>query len=132
MNPHCVLIVDDDPRYLDVLHAAVEAEGYRVLISDEPRRALSIARESRPHVILTDVAMPGMDGYELAAELAADSRTAAIPVVFMTACMQDTGPRRDYGAGPLRHIMKPFSIPFLMQELQRCIAQSLQKRVAHE
>ncbi len=79
-----VLIVDDDPTIVAVLQAALEDEGYNVLTAVNGG-ALPVAREQRPHVILLDIMMPGMDGVEVSRRLRADPATAKIPIVAMSA-----------------------------------------------
>lgn len=132
MNRHTVMIVDDDPRYLELLHFAMEAEGFVVVSVRDSLQAPALAQKHQPHVIVTDVAMPGIDGYELAAELGANRSTASIPVIFVTACSQEAGKRRSFDAKPLRHIMKPFSIPELTSMIRQSIGGNFQEQPVHE
>ena len=79
-----VLAVDDEPTNLQVLRQVLGAD-YRLLFATDGTRALQIARQQQPELILLDVMMPGMDGYTVCRTLKADAATRAIPVVFVTA-----------------------------------------------
>jgi len=83
-NSDVVLIVDDVPDNLSVLHDALDESGYTVLIATSGEAALQRAAQGLPDVILLDAMMPGMDGFEVARRLKADSRTTHIPIIFMT------------------------------------------------
>ena len=79
-----ILVVDDDASGREPLEVLLQSEGYRVATAASGRQALaSIARE-QPDMILLDVSMPGMDGYELASRIKADPGTAGIPIVMVT------------------------------------------------
>ena len=80
-----VLVVDDDPRILDSVTRMLGEEGAEVQATDKPETVVEKARESRPDLILLDVRMPGMSGYDVARQLREDPATMSIPVVLMTA-----------------------------------------------
>lgn len=80
-----VLVVDDDPRILDSVLRMLGEEGGDVQVTDEPETVLEKARASKPDLILLDVRMPQMSGYDVARQLRDDPVTMSIPVVLMTA-----------------------------------------------
>lgn len=80
-----VLVIDDRAASRETARATLDHGGYTVIEASEGRQALTLARESHPDVVLTDVLMPGMDGYQFVRELRSDPGTAGIPVVFYTA-----------------------------------------------
>src|SRR5512147_208094 len=80
-----VLIVDHDPRYLELLQFALESEGFQVVAARHPRNVQALAVSCHPDIVISDVAMPEMDGFDVAANLRADPRTADIPVIFLSA-----------------------------------------------
>src|SRR3990172_2949250 len=84
-NPARILVVDDEERNRRLLAAMLEAEGYAAAEAADGAQALDLARQSPPDLILLDIMMPGMDGYEVARALKADAVTKAIPVVMVTA-----------------------------------------------
>lgn len=79
-----ILVVDDDPLITDLLESALTSQGYHVRSAVDDA-ALQIARDLQPAVILLDITMPGMDGVEVCQRLRADPRTAAIPIIVMSA-----------------------------------------------
>ncbi len=79
-----VLIVDDMPDNLAVLHDALDESGYTVLVATDGASAIARAAQALPDIVLLDALMPGMDGFEVARRLKADEATAPIPIVFMT------------------------------------------------
>ncbi|MEI6727345.1 MAG: response regulator, partial [Actinomycetes bacterium] len=79
-----ILVIDDDPELTLTLGATLEAEGYDVLVANSGELGLELAYTRRPHLVLLDVAMPGMDGYEVCRELQF-GYTKDIPVIFLTA-----------------------------------------------
>ena len=77
-----ILLVDDMPANLDVLCALLEAEGYRISMAPNGQVALKIVAQALPNLILLDVVMPGMDGFEVCRRLKQDPATQDIPVIF--------------------------------------------------
>ena len=80
-----ILMVDDNPTNLQVLFQGLENEDYELLIAQSGEDALAIAREAHPQLILLDINMPGIDGYETCRRLKADSQTADSVVIFLSA-----------------------------------------------
>lgn len=80
-----VLVLDDGPTDREVLATVLRSAGYTVLEADAGERGLELARANRPDLIIANVLMPTMDGYELVRELRADASTVGIPVIFYTA-----------------------------------------------
>ena len=76
-----LLLVDDEPTNLQVLRHILQAD-YRLLFATDDERALQVAREQRPDLVLLDTMMPNLDGYAVCRALKADATTASIPVIF--------------------------------------------------
>ena len=76
-----LLLVDDEPTNLQVLRHILQAD-YRLLFATDGERALQVAREQRPDLVLLDTMMPNLDGYAVCRALKADATTASIPVIF--------------------------------------------------
>ena len=106
-NSDIVLIVDDVPESLSFLHDALDESGYTVLVATNGESALQRARQSRPHVILLDAVMPGMDGFEVARRLKADFSTQSIPVIFMTGLTETEHVVAAFSAGGADYVTKP-------------------------
>lgn len=109
MHKPQVLVVDDDPRYLELLQFALESEGFSVLVARDPRHVQALAVSCRPAAIISDVAMPEMDGFDVAAGLQADPRTSEIPLVFLTARSAESDRVVGIRSGAVEYITKPFS-----------------------
>ena len=102
-----VLIVDDVPENLALLHDALDEAGYTVLVATNGESALQRARQSLPDVILLDAMMPGMDGFEVARRLKADFATRHIPVIFMTGLTDTDSVVAAFAAGSVDYVTKP-------------------------
>ena len=102
-----ILVVDDAPDSLTLLHALLRDE-YKVKVASGGERALTIAfSEPQPDLILLDIMMPGMDGYEVCTRLKADSLTRHIPVMFLTAKSEEADEQRGLDLGAVDYITKP-------------------------
>ncbi len=103
-----VLIVDDTPANISVLLDSLEREGMKVLVARDGESALEQASYARPDLILLDVMMPGMNGFETCARLQAEESTRDIPVIFMTALAETGDKVRGFKAGAVDYVTKPF------------------------
>ena len=105
-----VLVVDDDPANIMILSQTLRPE-HDVLFATDALKALEIAFHRLPHLILLDVMMPGMDGYELCRRLKADAATAEIPVIFITSLEDKDSEIKGLQCGAVDYIPKPFNPP---------------------
>lgn len=113
-----LLVVDDEPANVEVLRDLLEALDYRTLGAGSGTAALAAARERRPDLVLLDVMMPGMNGFEVCRALKADPGTAGIPVVFVTALSAADDRVRGIDAGGDDFLTKPFSRPVLVARIR--------------
>ncbi len=102
-----ILVVDDEERNRRLLVAMLEAENYTAIEAADGTQALELARQSPPDILLLDVMMPGIDGYEVARALKADAATKAIPVVMVTALDDRDSRLRGLEAGAEDFVTKP-------------------------
>lgn len=107
-HPPCVLVVDDDPAMRLLCSINLQLEGLTVLEAADGRAGLARARAERPDLVLTDVTMPGLDGFELAEELRRDKRTRAIPLIFLSGETRAANDTRARALGALAYLRKPF------------------------
>ncbi|MCL6559450.1 MAG: diguanylate cyclase, partial [Firmicutes bacterium] len=104
-----ILIVDDSPENITVLGALLRLD-YTVRVATNGKKALKIVEsDNPPDLILLDVMMPGMDGYEVCRRLKADSRTRNIPVIFITARCGEEDEVKGFETGAVDYVTKPFS-----------------------
>ena len=104
-----ILLVDDDTTNLQVLHESLDGQGYKMLIAKNGKTALSIAQKANPSLILLDIMMPEMDGYEVCRRLKADISTDQIPVIFITALADDEDEAKGLALGAVDYITKPIN-----------------------
>jgi two-component system sensor histidine kinase/response regulator len=117
-NAPLLLVVDDDPVNVELLSELLEALDYRVAGALSGPAALEAARERRPDLVLLDVMMPGMNGYEVCRRLKADPATAPIPVVFVTALSDTEDKVQAIEAGGDDFLTKPFNRPLLVARIR--------------
>jgi len=102
-----VLVVDDTPENIQVLSAILKPS-YKVKAATSGERALKIARsDNPPDLILLDIMMPEMDGYEVCRQLKADDQTRSIPVIFVTGMSDDAGQQKGLALGAAAYLTKP-------------------------
>ena len=111
-NQPLILAVDDEASNLQLLRHILQDQ-YRLLFAKDGPRALELARQEQPQLILLDVMMPGMTGYEACRLLKADPVTAAIPVIFVTALAEADDEVIGFDAGAVDYITKPVSPPIV-------------------
>jgi CheY-like chemotaxis protein len=105
-----VLIVDDDPATRLLYALNLQLEGLVVLEAADGRSGLARAREERPDLVLTDVMMPGLDGFQLAEALRGDKRTRRIPFIFLSGETTAGHEARARELGALAYVTKPFDV----------------------
>jgi DNA-binding response OmpR family regulator len=125
-----VLIIDDDPRYLELLQFVLEDEGMEVRTLREPENAQATAVSWRPDVIVTDVSMPGLDGFGLVAGLKSDACTQNIPVIFATARGHSGEKHKGRNLGAVEYLTKPFSMSRLVERIRTLAKQTIADALA--
>lgn len=103
-----VLLVDDNPVNLQILFKALEGNGYNLLTATGGEEALAIAKQVKPSLILLDIVMPDMDGYEVCEILKQDPITEPIAVIFLSALEDSSAKVRGFDVGGVDYISKPF------------------------
>ncbi len=106
-----VLVADDDASIRMICRVNFEAEGFEVVEATDGPQAIELARRERPAVILLDVMLPGLDGFEVADDLLSDPDTAAIPIVFLSGRVDQEAQARGLQLGGIAYVTKPFD-PF--------------------
>jgi putative two-component system response regulator len=107
-----ILAVDDEASNLQLLRQILQ-DHYRLLFAKDGARALELVRQERPDLVLLDVMMPGMSGFEVCAALKANPATASLPVIFVTALTETDDELEGFEAGAVDYITKPVSPPIV-------------------
>ena len=118
-----VLVADDDPDILDLVEFRLEQPGYEVVTAKDGEEALALVRDRDPAVCVLDVMMPKLNGFEVVQAIREDAATRDIPVLFLTATVQDRDVARGFEVGGDDYLRKPFN----PQELQARVAALLKR-----
>jgi signal transduction histidine kinase/DNA-binding response OmpR family regulator len=117
-----ILVVDDTPANLRLLVSILVEQGYTVQLASDGRTALSSAQAEPPDLILLDIMMPDMDGYEVCKELKANERTRDIPVIFLSALNEVFDKVKAFSIGGIDYIIKPFHIEEVLAHVKTHLA----------
>jgi DNA-binding response OmpR family regulator len=123
-----ILVADDDPVIVRLLQVNFKLEGYEVDTAVHGEEALTKARETSPDLILLDVMMPGVDGWEVCRQLKEDATTRDIPVLFLSARAQEEDRRRGLELGVTDYVTKPFDPGELVALVERCLKDRQQSK----
>ena len=102
-----ILVIDDEPKNLPPIIEPLSDYGFRLLVAPDGERGLRSARLGVPNLILLDICMPGMDGFEVCAQLKSDPQTQAIPVIFLTALDDVENKVKAFEMGGVDYLTKP-------------------------
>ncbi len=134
-----VLVVDDERSIRMLCRVNLRASGMEVLEADDGNEGLELARRERPDLILLDVMMPGLDGWSVARELAADKSTKEIPIIFITARADPADRRLGEQLGGVGYVVKPFDpvgigelVEDVLTRLERGERDQLRRGIASE
>jgi len=116
-----VLVVEDDSDISHLLRMVLERDGHEALVADDGSRGLAMATRRRPDVIVLDIMMPFMDGFAVLEALREDERTAATPVLMLSAMQQESVEERCYRLGAQGFIRKPFDPDIFLGLLQELL-----------
>lgn len=139
MSSGFILVVDDNPTNLSVISQALRSVGWQVRIAVDGEDALSKVAQKQPELILLDIQMPGIDGFEVCRRLKADATTADIPIIFMTALADSVSKVKGLSLGAVDYITKPFEqdeaiarvrIHLQLRHLTHTLEQQVQERTA--
>ncbi|MGI0488246.1 response regulator [Pantanalinema rosaneae CENA516] len=130
LSASVILLVDDNPTNLNILVAALRDSGYKLRVAQDGESAIAQILYAQPDLILLDVMMPGIDGFETCRRLKANPTTQAIPVIFMTALTETFDKVQGFQVGAVDYITKPFEIDEVLIRIQTHLAiQKLQDQL---
>ncbi len=116
-----VMAVDDDPVIRSLLEVNLEMEGHEVVTATDGQDALNKVRSDPPDLILLDVMMPGLNGWQVAEQLKASPTTKDIPIVFLSARLKEADVRKGAELGVNSYVTKPFDPIDLMELVNRLL-----------
>ena len=129
----CILVVDDEEDTRELLRALLESEGYAVTTAADGEAALARVQETRPDLILLDIMMPEMNGYQVCERLKADPNTRDIPIIFISALEQTDDKVRAFAAGGVDYVTKPFQMKEVLARVATHLSlRALQQKLADQ
>ncbi len=111
----CVLVVDDEPQYIWATKINLEARGYHVLTAEDGQTALELTASQSPDLIILDIKMPGLSGYEVCQRI---REFSAVPIIMLTALAEDADKIRGLNLGADDYIVKPFNTAELLARME--------------
>jgi DNA-binding response OmpR family regulator len=121
MDGKRILIVDDEPDIVETLRMHLELENFECLVAHDGHRGLERAQNENPDLIILDLMLPGMDGYKVCRLLKFDERYKKIPVIMLTAQVQDEDRHLGEETGADHYMTKPFSVEKLIAKIRELL-----------
>ena len=119
-----ILIVDDSPTESFKISGVLKRHGHEVLAAESGEQALQVARDSQPDLILMDIVMPGLNGFQATRQLTRDPATSAIPVVMLTAKSQEADRIWGERQGARGYLVKPVDDSVLVATISQVLAEA--------
>ncbi|MBI2095332.1 MAG: response regulator [Candidatus Omnitrophica bacterium] len=116
-----ILLVDDEPNIIKVVGRRLEAEGFEVIPAMDGESAFEKARSGKPDLVILDLMLPGLNGYEVCRLLKAGAGTWNIPVIMLTARVQESDEARGFECGTDAYIGKPFRARELLDKIRQLL-----------
>lgn len=116
-----ILVVDDEPQNVTLITSRLKAHHYQTISASDGRSCIEMAIKEMPDLIVLDVIMPGLSGFQVARELKKDERTKHIPIIMLTALAQEKDLDEGLEAGALCFISKPFNPVDLLLEVDQAL-----------
>jgi len=117
-----ILIVDDEPNIVLALELLMKREGYEILTVDDGQKVFEVVREFNPDLILLDIMMPKMDGYEVCQRIRADASLKDISIIMLTAKGREVEKEKGLALGADYYITKPFSTREVIMKVKEILA----------
>lgn len=118
-----VLIIEDDPSFLRAVSHIIEKEGYSVITASNGMTGLRMATESKPDLLILDVMLPGLDGFEICNRLRNEAQTAKLPIIMLSAKGQETDKTTGLKVGANEYLTKPIDRALLLEKVTSLLAE---------
>ena len=119
MSKSRILLVDDEPDILETVSFMLQSRNYQVSTASGGQESLEKVKSEQPDLILLDIMMPDIDGYEVCMKLKSDENTRDIPVIMLTAKGESEAVLKSHSIGADDYVVKPFSLPTLLSKLKK-------------
>ncbi|MGB9612910.1 MAG: response regulator transcription factor [Candidatus Margulisiibacteriota bacterium] len=116
-----ILVVDDELDVTNLISLLLKSQGYKVIVATEGRQALDLARREIPDLIILDIMLPGLDGYKIARMLKFDENYSHIPIIMLTAKVQEKDKQIGLETGADEYLTKPFDTGFLLAKVKEIL-----------
>ncbi|MCA8864653.1 MULTISPECIES: response regulator transcription factor [unclassified Halomonas] len=118
-----VLVVDDEPNIVLSLEFLMEQAGFEVVTAEDGEQALASVNESQPDLLLLDISLPGMSGFDVLERLRSEAATAQLPIIMLTAHGRDVEREKGMALGADDYITKPFSTQSLVEKVKALLSE---------
>ncbi len=115
---YCVLVADDEPKYVYITQLNLEARGYEVLVARDGKTAVELAAREEPDLIILDIRMPGLDGYEACRRI---REFSGVPIIMLTAMAEEADKVKGLDLGADDYITKPFGVDELLARVRAAL-----------
>ncbi len=119
-----ILIVDDEPDVASLLNLMLRSKGYETIIASDGQEALEKARHEQPDLIVLDIMLPRLDGYKVARMLKFDEKFSHIPIIMVTAKIQEKDKKTGLEMGADAYVTKPFDTAMLLEKINEVLSKS--------
>lgn len=116
------MIVEDDPSFSRAINHIVEKEGYNVITASNGMTGLRMAKEENPDLLILDVMLPGLDGFEICSRLRQDPPTAGLPIIMLSAKGQEADKTTGLKVGANEYLTKPVDRTLLLEKVTSLLA----------
>ncbi|MBX3014616.1 MAG: response regulator [Caldilineaceae bacterium] len=113
-----ILVIEDDPMILKLIFQTLQRSGYEVITAMNGSEGLRIAQENHPNLVVLDISLPGLDGYQVCQQLRSAPATASLPIIMVTAMSRPADQRRGFELGADDYLPKPFLLADLVTRVQ--------------
>jgi len=117
-----VFVADDREEVLSMLKDLLTSKGYEVMVSKDPKNLIKSIKDFKPHLILLDLLMPDLDGFEICRILNNDPEAQTIPIIIMSGLSDLVDIKRAYALGVVGYLVKPFDLNIVAAEIEKAIA----------
>ena len=116
-----ILVIDDEPLVVEVLKIRLRMNNYQVITACDGVEGVERALREKPDLIILDIVMPGLDGYQVCQKLKEDGKTKTIPVIMLTALGQSAERKKGFSFGAYDYIFKPYDDEELLNSIERAL-----------